>query len=42
MMKNAANSDGMFEQIDADGNGLIDEQEFLAHRGTMRYTKPQQ
>ncbi|MCG6401132.1 EF-hand domain-containing protein [Vibrio fluvialis] len=42
MMKNAANSDGMFEQIDADGNGLIDEQEFLAHRGSMRYAKPQQ
>ncbi|NVD07725.1 hypothetical protein FCU94_12600 [Vibrio sp. JPW-9-11-11] len=36
LMKNANQSEWMFERIDTNQDQIIDEQEFQAHRGTMR------
>lgn len=39
LLRNSSYSDGMFERIDTNGDGIIDQQEFLSHRGSMRSSK---
>lgn len=36
LLRNSSYSEGMFERIDIDDNGFIEQDEFLSHRGRLK------